>query len=381
MKKIITDPNILLLDNFASIGNVVCAPGREWDNHLVKEADILLARSVTKVDANLLDGSRVKFVGTATSGFDHIDRQYLARRGIQFSYCPGSNANSVAEYVLSAIIAVTCPDRSLRGMSAGIIGCGHVGARVAEMLSAVGISTILNDPPLGDHAGDQRYRSLEEALSADIVSLHTPLTTTGEYPTKGLISTAQLELMPTDVILINAARGGVVDEEALLEKIANNPQMKTVIDCWENEPAINHQLLHKVTLATPHIAGYSYDGKVKAAKMLYESLCDFLQLENNWKPVANLHKPVYDLQNLTDENLCLSRAVFSCYDIRTDSLRMKKLLNLELDEAITAFDQLRKNYSVRREFEQTILRSCLFPDMVENIGFSLSETSSGNISI
>ena len=176
MKKIIADPNIPLLDNFETIGNVIRVPGREWTNDLVLNADILLSRSVTKVNADLLRDSQVKFVGTATSGFDHVDREYLDQQGVYFSYCPGSNANSVAEYVLSALLAVVNPDQSLQGMSAGIIGCGHVGSRVAELLQTVGITTILNDPPLKEQTGSDQYRSLEEALSADIVTLHIPLT-------------------------------------------------------------------------------------------------------------------------------------------------------------------------------------------------------------
>ena len=232
MKKIIADPNIPLLEKFEGIGNIVRVPGREWTNDLVDDADILLTRSVTKVDAKLLNNSRVKFIGTATSGFDHVDTEYLEQQGVHFSYCPGSNANSVAEYVLSALFAVASPDQSLQAMSVGIIGCGYVGSRVAELLQVVGITTILNDPPLKVETGSDQYRSLEEALSADIVTLHTPLTSEGKYPTQGLIADQQLQQMKPDVIFINAARGGVVDETALLKRIEKLPQMKTVIDCW-----------------------------------------------------------------------------------------------------------------------------------------------------
>ncbi len=356
MKKIIADPNIPLLDRFESIGNVVRVPGREWTNDLVRDADILLTRSVTKVNADLLKNSKVKFVGTATSGFDHVDTEFLDQQGIYFSYCPGSNANSVAEYVISALLTVTSNEKSLEGMSVGVIGCGHVGGRVAELLRVIGITTILHDPPLKDQTGSDQYRSLEEALSADIVTLHTPLTSAGKYPTKGLISDQQLQMMKPDVILINAARGGVIDEAALLKRMASNPQMKTVIDCWENEPAVDHDLLRNVTLATPHIAGYSYDGKVKASRMLYESLCNFLGYTYVWKDHDAVIKKFEQSDNENGFSY-LRELVFSCYDIRIDDQEMKKILQLSKDDAKKVFDQMRKNYRLRNEFDKTEVKS------------------------
>ncbi len=370
MKKIIADPNIPLLENFDSIGSVIQAPGREWTNDLIRDADILLTRSVTTVNANLLQGSQVKFVGTATSGFDHVDRQYLDQHGIHFSFCPGSNANSVAEYVLSAILVVTEPERSLQGMTAGIIGCGHVGGRVAELLQAVGINTILNDPPLKDQTGDDQYRTLQEALSADIVTLHTPLTSEGKHPTCNLITDQQLQQMKPNVIFMNAARGGIVDEKALLKRIKKYPQMKTVIDCWKNEPAIDHDLLRNVTLGTPHIAGYSYDGKVKATKMLYTSLCDFLEIESDWHEAEN-HEEQLMLSGVKDERQALCESVFSCYDIRIDDHNMKGLLTMNLPDSEIAFDQLRKEYRLRREFGSVMVKFIEYETLLDKIGFRL----------
>ena len=354
--KIIADPNIPLLDTFEPVGKVVRVPGREWTNDLVQGADIILTRSVTKVNADLLQNSNVKFVGTATSGFDHVDTEYLDQQGICFSYCPGSNANSVAEYVLSAILAVVNPKQSLQELSVGVVGCGHVGGRVAELLRVIGITTILNDPPLKDQTGSDQYRSLEEALSADIVTLHTPLILEGQYPTKNLISDQQLQMMKPDVILINAARGGVVDEAALLKRMAVNPQMKTVIDCWENEPAVNHDLLRNVTLATPHIAGYSYDGKVKATKMLYESVGEFLGRSLVWVAPDEVIKQC-DQHERGNDFSYLRELVFSCYDIRIDDHEMRQLLPLPKDEAKKVFDQMRKDYRVRNEFDKTEVES------------------------
>ena len=372
MKKIIADPNIPLLDNFESIGNVVRVSGREWTNVLVRDADILLTRSVTKVNADLLQNSNVTFVGTATSGFDHVDREYLDQNKIHFVYCPGSNANSVAEYVLSSLLAVTNLDQSLRGMTAGVIGCGHVGSRVAELLQVIGVATILNDPPLKDQTGDDQYRSLKEALSADIVTLHTPMISGGRYPTKNLITDRQLQMMKPDVILINAARGGVVDEVGLLTRMATNPQMKTVIDCWDNEPTVNHDLLSNATLATPHIAGYSYDGKLKATKMLYESLCVFLEIQSEWKE-PEVVKKLFDYDK--DDLSLLSELVFSCYDVRIDDQEMKKLLHLSKDEAKKAFDQMRKNYRIRNEFDKTSVQLVGDHAVLRALGFQVKSVN------
>ena len=361
MKKIIVDSNIPLTENFNSFGKVIKIPGREWNPDLLRDADILLTRSVTKVNADLLKHSCVKFVGTATSGFDHVDLEYLDQQGISFSYCPGSNANSVGEYVLSALFAVTKrvitkPGQTFKGMTAGIIGCGHVGSQVEEKLKAIGIECILNDPPLGDQTGDEKYRSLEEALSADIVTLHTPLTTEGRYPTNGLLGEDELQQMKPDVILINAARGGVVDEKALLHRIEKYPRLQTVIDCWENEPFINKNLLRKVSLGTPHIAGYSYDGKVKATKMLYHSVCDFLKKEPDWQEDTGSEEKLIDRGGVSSWPESLYRLVFSAYDIRADNAAMKVLAGVTDRETGVAFDGLRKNYPVRQEFENYSVR-------------------------
>lgn len=348
MRKIIADPNIPLLEQFDTIGNVTRISGREWDNDLVRDADILLTRSVTKVNADLLKNSRVKFVGTATSGFDHIDRDYLDQKNIHFSYCPGSNAASVAEYILSALFAITKPDQKLQGMTAGVIGCGNVGSEVVRKLQAVGVDCILNDPPLGIETRDQKYRPLEEVLSADIVTLHTPLTFEGDDPTYNLISANELQQMKPDVILINAARGGVINESALLRKMAANTEMKTVIDCWENEPKIDPNLLEEATIATPHIAGYSYDGKIKATKILFDAVVDFFDLDSKWDDVD---QKVIALSNSDAIRTNQRRWVLSNYDVRGDSGALKETLELTSDQRRSIFDQLRKDYPIRREFE------------------------------
>ncbi len=375
MKKILADPNIPLLERFEQIGNVVCVPGREWTNDLVRDVDILLVRSVTQVDDRLLNNSRVSFVGTATSGFDHIDCEYLQQNGIHFSYCPGSNAASVAEYILSAVLAGSNSDQRIETMTAGIIGCGHVGSEVEKSLRAIGITCILNDPPLvsqinknqfHDETAQRKYRSLDEALSADIVTLHTPLTFGGKYATHKLISARELDRLKPHAIFINAARGGVVDESALVKRIEQTPEMKTVIDCWENEPNIDPVLLEKVSLGTPHIAGYSYDGKVKATRMLFDAVTAFYNLEMKWSDGPE--RSDEQNSNFTEDQLNidipgsldfrdslgiqekLREQVLFYYDIREDSAALKKTLSLDSVPVSQVFDHLRKNYPIRREF-------------------------------
>jgi erythronate-4-phosphate dehydrogenase len=192
--RITADPNIALAaEIFSPLGEISLIPDQSWTAAAVRDADILLVRSVTRVDARLLEGSRVKFVGTATSGVDHIDTEYLKQKGIGFASAPGSNANAVAEYVLSALLVLAHEHAwSLAGMTMGIVGYGHVGSRLAELVGNLGLQCLLNDPPLKDLTAEARFLELEEAISADIVTLHVPLTTEGRYPTVRLLDEGKL---------------------------------------------------------------------------------------------------------------------------------------------------------------------------------------------
>ncbi len=368
--KILADPNIPLLDRFEHLGQITTLPGRSWTPSLVRKADILLIRSVTRIDEKLLKGSRVRFVGSATSGIDHVDVDYLKQQSIYFSYCPGSNATSVAEYILSALLAITPPEQPLQGMNAAIIGCGHVGSRVAKVLQAAGVKCLFNDPPLKEQTGDNRYRSLGEVLRADIVTLHTPLTFDGSWPTAGLICDQELQQMKPNVILINAARGGIIDENALLQRIEQQPQMKTVIDCWNDEPSINPDLLGKVTIGTPHIAGYSFDGKVKATRMLYDSLCNFLGVDQQWEEIGMETRYLVQDEEENEQDF-LRRLVFSSYDIRIDDQKLKQLIDHPAVEREKLFDRLRKDYRIRYEFERTQIVSCRSPNPWKSLGFQI----------
>ncbi len=348
--RIVADPNIAAVDEaFGPLGKLRLVPGREWTPLTVREADLLLVRSVTRVDASLLRGSRVRFVGTATSGVDHIDRAYLADRHIAFAACPGSNAQAVAEYVSSAVL-VLCEARGLRpaASTAGVIGCGQVGSRIVRLLSALGIRCLPNDPPLADASGEKRYRPLEEVLAADIVTLHVPLTHGGPYPTRGLIGRRALSRMKPDVILINAARGGIVDENALKHRLSRHRRTATVIDCWEGEPFIDAELASRSTLSTPHIAGYSLDAKRKATGMLHAAACKYFGISHHWSPPSPVAGAIGPVSRDTDR--ARREAVLAAYDIREDDRALRACLTGPREALGRSFDALRANYRERREF-------------------------------
>ncbi|MGQ0595184.1 MAG: 4-phosphoerythronate dehydrogenase [Gammaproteobacteria bacterium] len=347
---IVADPNIAsVAEAFSDLGDVRLVPGREWTPSLVRYADVLLVRSVTRVDAGLLQDSRVRFVGTATSGVDHIDRDYLARRDIAFATARGSNAQAVAEYVSSAVLVVA----QVRGLclgktTAGVIGGGQVGSRVVRLFSALGIRCLVNDPPLADTSGDARYRPLDEALAADIVTLHVPLGSQGRYPTQGLIGREALSRMKSDVILINTARGGIVNESVLKEHLARHERMATIIDCWEGEPHIDPELASHSTLSTPHIAGYSADAKLRATSMLYAAACAFFAIPCRWSPSSRSGPEIALVSR--DPREAQRQAVLVAYDVREDDRALRACLSGAGGALGRSFDALRANYRERREF-------------------------------
>ncbi len=260
--KIIADENIpFVAECFSSIGEVEVVPGREITPGVVADADVLLVRSITPVSADLLAPSKVRFVGTATIGFDHIDIEYLSQNKIGFASAPGSNANSAAEYVIAAMLNIGKRHSiDLEGKSIGIIGVGNVGGRVAKKASALGMKLLLNDPPLHRQTGAPKYLSIEKLFDCDFVTLHTPLTFEGEDKTFHLADDKFFKSLKKGCIFINASRGGVVDSSALKAAIEESRLNATVLDVWENEPDIDVELLEMVDIGTPHIAGYSLDG-------------------------------------------------------------------------------------------------------------------------
>ena len=346
-------------DAFSHLGSVTLLPGRAMTREALREAHALIVRSVTKVDATLLADTNVQFVGTATTGVEHIDREYLAARDIGFAAALGCNANAVAEYVLTALL-VTAHAKGLvlSGKTLGIIGVGRIGSLVAAKAPALGMQTLLHDPPLARATGDQRYQPLAETLQADFVTLHVPLTLDGPDATFHLIGADELAHMATSSILINTARGEVMDNAALLKALTGETLGGAVMDVWEREPSIDWNLLNHVTLGTPHVAGYSSDAKINGTVMLYHACCRFWGIEPVWSPPPDLPTtlaPVtvphlaFDATGKDFQTLAHD-IITTLYDLPGDHARMRDALAVPEPLRPQAFDQLRRDYPHRREF-------------------------------
>ena len=356
--KIIADENIAFVKEcFSSIGDVRTIDGRAISASTAKDADILLVRSITRVDEELLTGSKVKLVATATIGFEHIDTGFLAQKNIGFASAPGSNANSVAEYVIAALLEIAKGfDITLEGKSIGIIGVGNVGSRVEKKCRALGIKPFLNDPPLYRKTGNKKYLPLENLFDCDIITLHTPLTLEGVDKTYHLADKEFFDSVKNGCIFINTARGPVVDSQALKDKIKSGSIKAAALDVWEDEPNIDIELLEMVGIGTAHIAGYSLDGKVAGMFMIYKAACDYFGL----KPVRDMCDflpkpsiPVIEINGDTDEQKTLRQIVSKIYDIRNDDSALRDMLKMPVDKRAAYFDRLRKEYPVRREFQNT----------------------------
>ncbi len=357
--KIIADANIpFVKECFSSIGEVEVFTGRQIKQDVVGDAECLLVRSVTRVDSDLLAGSKVRFVGTATIGVDHIDIEYLAKNNIDFASAPGSNANSAAEYVIAGLLEIGRKFKiKLEGKSIGIIGVGNVGSRVAKKCTALGMKVLLNDPPLQRKSGDAKYLPLEELYDCDFITLHTPLTFEGVDKTFHLAGEKFFKSLKPGCVFFNASRGRVVDTEALKAAIRSGQLETAVLDVWENEPNIDAELLEMVGIGTPHIAGYSLDGKIAGMIMIYEAACEYFKLETKYGVKDFLPEPyVPQLQinpNGGNEQDVLREAVEKVYKISEDDLKLRQILNKLTEGRGEYFDDLRKNYPVRREFQNT----------------------------
>ena len=363
--KIVADGQIPRVGQaFSCIGDVILADGFEIGPRDILDADILVVRTVTRVDAGLLSGSRVRFVASATSGTDHVDLDFLQRTGIGFAYAPGCNARSVVEYVLSslAMLAVQHGFR-LRDKTAGIIGCGAIGSRLLKALGRIGVNCLVNDPPLRDSTGDVIYRDLDDVLgAADIISLHVPLTASGRYPTRHLVNEKFLSRMRPGAILINTSRGGVVDEKSLNCFLDGENGLTVVADVWENEPDIDAGLLAVVAVGTPHIAGYSTDGRLRATETVYRETCRFFDIAPAWSDPGGIYDMGRNSFRIADEvsdDDAVLLAILSHYDVRSDGAALRRLIEISRDQARRYFNELRQNYPLRREFPATTI--CIPP--------------------
>ena len=314
---VIIDKDIPFLEDvFPSDIEVLYLPPEEITPTTVRQADALFVRTRTRINKELLHGSNVRFVATATIGFDHIDQTYCREAGVHWVSCPGCNAQAVCDYVEEAISSIKPQTSSL---TIGIVGYGHVGKLVAQMALNKGYRVLLSDPPLGIGSPLKEIAPL-----CDVLTFHTPLTYHGEHATHHLCNADILRLCKPNALIINAARGGVIDEHALYNQLStDNCQLSTVIDCWENEPLINQQLLQRTNLASFHIAGYSIEGKMRASEMCLNAFCKFFSL-----PILSINKKIVPLHGDSDSGW-LQRI--------SDQLKAQP----------EHFEQLRKQYRLR----------------------------------
>lgn len=308
------------------VDEVVYMPGAAIKPADVRDTDILIVRTRTRCDEQLLAGSRVKLIVTATIGFDHLDTRWLEQQGIRWTNCPGCNASSVRQYVHNSLYAL---GQLKAGMTAGVVGVGHVGSLVADDLEACGMNVLRCDPPKGEPFTLELI-----AREADIITFHTPLTRDGDYPTYHMADETFFYSLQKKVTLINAARGGVVDEQALLAAMESGQVCHAVIDTWEGEPDINRELLNKAVIATPHVAGYSADGKANATRMSLQAVADYLGIPFTLEVVPPALPDGYSYNG--DDS-----GILSLYDPRTDSEHLKA--------DPRAFEWLRGHYPLRRE--------------------------------
>ncbi len=373
---IVADENIPALARlFGHLGQIYTLPGRTIQNSDLQQADLLLVRSVTRVDQQLLENTPVRFVGTATIGTDHIDTDWLKAHQIGFSSAPGCNADAVAEYVISNLLLVAAEQGfKLTERVVGIVGVGNVGRRLQQRLAQLGVKLLLNDPPRAE-TGDDGFIDLAALLEqADIICLHTPLTTRGSHPSYHLLNQQNLPLLKPGAVLLNAGRGPVIDNAALLAWHQQRSDVTLLLDVWEDEPVVDSHLAQRVRIGTPHIAGYSLDGKIRGTWMLYRAFC----LQQGLTPEIELADCLADAgpapEIVLSGSETLTDVVHAIYQPEADFQRFMASL-ADADRQPQAFDLLRKNYPVRREFVAATLSgqnpSAELSQQLQAVGFCL----------
>lgn len=339
MKLVIDDKIPFIRETISEItDDVVYLKGSEISSADVKDADALIVRTRTICNESLLAGSKVRFIATATIGFDHIDTAYMQKAGINWMNCPGCNSSSVAQYLRSSLILL-CRKYSIEPQTTtiGIVGYGHVGTKVAAEAIAMGFNVLVCDPPLVDKSGKSSSfvdMSVIES-EADIITFHVPLVRTGKYPTWHIGDKSFFDRLSRTPIIINTSRGAVVDNDALLSAMKSGKVKDSVIDTWENEPNINIPLLNSVFIGTPHIAGYSADGKTNADNMVIDGLCKHFNIINRWHIIPPALPSDFKLHGSEDD------MKLELYNPCTDSDKLK--ISPE------NFEELRGNYPLRRE--------------------------------
>ncbi|MES4613721.1 MAG: 4-phosphoerythronate dehydrogenase PdxB [Ewingella sp.] len=370
--KILVDENMpYAVELFSRLGNVQAVPGRPIPQDALNDADALMVRSVTKVNEALLAGKPVKFVGTATAGTDHVDDAWLQQQGIGFSAAPGCNAIAVVEYVFSSLLILAQRDGfQLRDKTVGIVGVGNVGSRLNARLRALGIRTLLCDPPRADRGDEETFSSLDQLVAeADILTFHTPLNMSGPYSTHHLVDADLLARLPADRILINACRGEVVDNAALLDALNGAKKLTAVLDVWEPEPDLSLALLDKVAIGTAHIAGYSLEGKARGTTQVFEAFSQFIGQPQKVPLEELLPAPEFPVVSFSGElnEARLLRLIHLVYDVRRDDAPLRRVAGKAGE-----FDKLRKFYEERREWSslKVICDNPATVELLNKLGFT-----------
>ncbi|WP_278396067.1 4-phosphoerythronate dehydrogenase PdxB [Stutzerimonas kunmingensis] len=353
---ILADENIPLVDEFfAGFGEIRRMPGRSINRAALENVDVLLVRSVTRVDREMLEGSAVRFVGTCTIGTDHLDLDYFEQAGIEWASAPGCNARGVVDYVLGSLLALSeVRGEALARRRFGVVGAGEVGGRLLEVLRGLGWDVRVCDPPRQvREAGD--FVSLDEILAeCDVISLHTPLTLGGDWPTFHLFDQARLSRLRPGTWLINASRGAVVDNAALRDLLLQRPDLEAVLDVWEGEPQVDVALAGLCRIATPHIAGYSLDGKLRGTAQIYAALCAARGVEPAIELAQLMPGPALTelaFASSADPAEMLATLCRAVYDPRRDDADFRRSLPGDEAQRRAGFDLLRKQYPPRREID------------------------------
>jgi len=355
MKIVIDDKIPYIKGALEPFAEVVYLPGSDTTADVVKDADAIITRTRTKCSKEILKGSNVKFIATATIGFDHIDKEYCKHAGIEWTNAPGCNAESVNQYISSTLFSYSMQKRiDLKDKTIGIVGVGQVGSRVAKTCEILGMKVLLNDPPRERAEGSEQFVSLKIIQEeADIITFHVPLNMDGEDATYHLANEYFLQNLKKKPLLINSCRGEAFDSEEIKQSIKSNNISGVIIDCWENEPNLNLDLLNNSDFGTAHIAGYSKDGKANGTKMSIQAISRFFNLGiDNWEP-SGIELPdntIIEIDgNQRREYSVLAEAVLSTYDIETDDDKLRSNPHL--------FEKLRGDYPVRREFNTYTIKA------------------------
>ena len=374
MKFIIDDKIPYIKGALEPFGEVVYLPGKQTTSDIVRDADAIITRTRTICNESLLQNSAVKFIATATIGYDHIDTEYCKQAGIEWTNAPGCNSKSVEQYVASALFVLSEKQGfKLKGKTIGIVGVGQVGSKVAKVCELLGMKVLLNDPPRARVEGSEKFVSFLEIISqSDIITFHVPLTMQGEDATFHLADTLFFESLGKQTIVLNTCRGEVVDTFAAETAIERGQIKALVLDCWEREPDIDKNLLGLVDLATPHIAGYSKDGKANGTTRSVQAISQFFKLGiDDWKP-KGVDLPEQTIIHLdgfkrTEEEI-IREAVLFTYDIQQDDAQLRA--NPE------KFEQLRGDYPVRREYPVFTIQHQNVPDetveKLKQLGFKIT---------